>query len=289
MAEIIREFIKTFRHELAQKDTKHSVFHGSWDWHSAAHSHWALLESAHLMDDEESLEWVLQRLHGKGMKEEFQYLQQNPDFEMPYGRAWLLRLILRLEELTGNTDHRDATQEVALGLREWLSSSEMKPSIPEYKNPSWALLQLHAWATHSGDQGTIDWIGEVTEKYFTGNDLGLELDTKKGEFFSLWSLQALLIFSVLGPERLKNWLDSQKIDDVQVVKELLSDHHLSINASRAWGFHALYSATGDEKWQSAYVEHVRAAIGLHSEWKDNRSAYSHWVPQFTLYAILIAY
>ena len=289
MTEIIREFIKTFRSELSQKDTEHSVFHGSWDWHSAAHGHWALLESAHLMDDEESLEWVLQRLHGKEMKEEFQYLQQNPDFEMPYGRAWLLRLILRLEELMGNTDHRDATQKVALGLREWLSSSEMKPSIPEYKNPSWALLQLHAWATHSGDQGTIDWINEVTEKYFTGNDLDLELDTKKGEFFSLWSLQALLIFSVLGPERLKNWLDSQKIDDVQVVKELLSDHHLSINASRAWGFHALYSATGDEKWQSAYVEHVRAAMELHSEWKDNRSAYSHWVPQFTLYAILIAY
>ena len=242
MAEIIREFIKTFRHELAQKDTEYSVFHGSWDWHSAAHSHWALLESAHLMDDEESLEWVLQRLHGKEMKEEFQYLQQNPDFEMPYGRAWLLRLILRLEELTGNTDHRDATQEVALGLRKWLSSSEMKPSIPEYKNPSWALVQLHAWATHSGDQGTINWINEVTEKYFIGNELDPERDTKKGEFFSLWSLQALLIFSVLGPERLKSWLKPQKIDDVQVVKELLSDHHLSINASRAWGFHALYSA-----------------------------------------------
>ena len=241
------------------------------------------------MDDEESLEWVLQRLHGKEMKEEFQYLQQNPDFEMPYGRAWLLRLILRLEELTGNSDHRDSTQEVALGLREWLSSSKMEPSIPEYKNPSWALVQLHAWATHSGDQGTIDWINEVTEKYFTGNELDPGRDTKKGEFFSLWSLQALLIFSVLGPERLKSWLKPQKIDDVQVVKELLSDHHLSINASRAWGFHALYSATGDEKWQSAYVEHVRAAMELHSEWKDNRSAYSHWVPQFTLYAILIAY
>ena len=289
MTEIIREFIKTFRHELAQKDTEHAVFHGSWDWHSAAHGHWALLESAHLMDDEESLQWVLQRLHGKEMKEEFQYLQQNPDFEMPYGRAWLLRLILRLEELTGNSDHRDSTQKVALGLRKWLSSSEMKPSIPEYKNPSWALLQLHAWATHSGDQGTINWINEVTEKYFTGNELDPERDTKKGEFFSLWSLQALLIFSVLGPERLKSWLKPQKIDDVQVVKELLSDHHLSINASRAWGFHALYSATGDEKWQSAYVEHVRAAMELHSEWKDNRSAYSHWVPQFTLYAILIAY
>ncbi len=289
MTEIIKEFIKTFRSELSQKDTEHSVFHGSWDWHSATHSHWALLESAHLMDDEENLEWVLQKLHGKGMKKEFQYLQQNPDFEMPYGRAWLLRLILRLEELTGNTDHRDATQKVALGLRKCLSSSEMKPSIPEYKNPSWALLQLHAWATHSGDQGTINWINEVTEKYFTGNELDPERDTKKGEFFSLWSLQALLIFSVLGPERLKSWLKPQKIDDVQVVKELLSDHHLSINASRAWGFHALYSATGDEKWQSAYVEHVRAAMELHSEWKDNRSAYSHWVPQFTLYAILIAY
>jgi len=241
------------------------------------------------MDDEESLEWVSERLQSKKMEEEIRYLRDHPDFEMPYGRAWLLRLILRLEELTGNTDHRGATQEVALGLREWLSSSKMGPSIPEYKNPSWALVQLHAWATHSGDQGTIDWINEVTEKYFTGNDLNLQWDTKKGEFFSLWSLQALLIFSALGPERLKSWLEPQRIDDIQTVTKLLSDHHLSINASRAWGFHALYSATGDEKWQSSYVEHVRAAMELHSEWKDNRSAYSHWVPQFTLYAILIAY
>ena len=164
------------------------------------------------------------------------------------------------------------------------------PSISEYKNPSWALIQLHAWATHFEDSETMDWVAEKTRQNFLSPKVNMDLDRgEKGEFFSLWSLQVLLIFSVLGPEKLKNWLDSQKIDDVQVVKELLSDHHLSINASRAWGFHALYSATGDEKWQSAYVEHVRAAMELHSEWKDNRSAYSHWVPQFTLYAILIAY
>jgi hypothetical protein len=30
MTEIIKEFIKTFRHELAQKDTEHVIFHGCW-------------------------------------------------------------------------------------------------------------------------------------------------------------------------------------------------------------------------------------------------------------------
>jgi len=72
------------------------------------------------------------------------------------------------------------------------------------------------------------------------------------------------------------------------VENLNTDHHLSINASRSWGFYSAYLATSDSKWKDAYDEHVQAAISLHSEWKNNRSAYSHWVPQFTLYSILMS-
>ena len=152
------------------------IFHGCWDWHSSVHGHWALLESSHLVGDKENLEWVSERLQSKSMEEEIRYLRDHPDFEMPYGRAWYLRLMMRLEQITGFGDYKCLVQEIALDLREWIESSMRDPSISEYKNPSWALVQLHAWATHSGDQGTIDWIGEVTEKYFTGNDLDLELD-----------------------------------------------------------------------------------------------------------------
>jgi hypothetical protein len=107
----------------------------------------------------------------------------------------------------------------------------------------------------------------------------------KGEFFSLWALQAYLIFTALGAEELKGWLE--KDYNLSVVENLNTDHHLSINASRSWGFYSAYLATSEQKWKDAYDEHVQAAISLHSVWKDNRLAYSHWVPQFTLYAILM--
>ena len=106
MTEIIKEFIKTFRSELSQKDTEHVIFHGCWDWHSSVHGHWALLESTHLVGDKENLGWVSERLQSKDMEEEIQNLRGHPDFEMPYGRAWYLRLMMRLEQLTGFGDYK---------------------------------------------------------------------------------------------------------------------------------------------------------------------------------------
>ena len=286
MTEIIKEFIKTFRHELAQKDTEHVIFHGCWDWHSSVHGHWALLESAHLVSDKENLEWVSERLQSKDMEKEIRHLRDNPDFEMPYGRAWYLRLMMRLEQITGFGDYKCLVQEIALDLREWIESSMRDPSISEYKNPSWALIQLHAWATHFEDKETVDWVVEKTRENFLSPKVNMDLDREgKGEFFSLWALQTYLIFTALGAEELKGWLE--KDYNLSVVEDLNTDHHLSINASRSWGFYSAYVATSEQKWKDAYDEHVQAAIDLHSEWKDNRSAYSHWVPQFTLYSILM--
>ena len=75
--------------------------------------------------------------------------------------------------------------------------------------------------------------------------------------------------------------------NLDVVRDLNTDHHLAINASRAWGFHCAYLATSEKKWKEAYDEHVQASIDLHPVWKDDRRAYSHWVPQFTLYSMLM--
>lgn len=286
MKDIIPEFIKTFRSEVSQKDTEHVIFHGCWDWHSSVHGHWALLESAQLVDDKENLGWVSERLQSKGMEEEIRYLRDHPDFEMPYGRAWYLRLMMRLEQLTGFGDYKCLVQEIALDLREWIENSMRDPSISEYKNPSWALIQLHAWATHFEDSETMDWVAEKTRLNFLSPKVNMDLDRGgKGEFFSLWALQTYLIFTALGAGELKGWLE--KDYNLSVVEDLNTDHHLAINASRAWGFHCAYLATSEKKWKEAYDKHVQASIDLHPVWKDNRRAYAHWVPQFTLYSILM--
>ncbi len=286
MTKIIQEFIKTFRSELSQKDTEHMIFHGCWDWHSSVHGHWALLESSHLVGDKENLEWVSERLQSKMMEEEIRYLKDHPEFEMPYGRAWYLRLMMRLEQITGFSDYKCLVQEIALDLREWIDKSMRDPSISEYKNPSWALIQLHDWGKHFEDDDMVKWVIEKTKQNFMSPKLNMNLDREgKGEFFSLWGLQTYLIYTALGAEELSKWLEDSY--DLSVVNDLNTDHHLAINASRAWGLHCAYLATSEEKWKDAYDEHVQAAIDLHPIWKNDRRAYSHWVPQFTLYSILM--
>ena len=201
MEETLREFIKTFRSEVSQKDTEHVIFHGCWDWHSSVHGHWALLESAHLVNDKENFEWVSRRLQSKDMKEEIQYLGDHPEFEMPYGRAWYLRLMMRFEQITGNENYKSLVQEIALDLREWTDNSMRDPSISEYKNPSWALIQLHEWATHCGESETVNWVIEKTKENFLEPKVSMDLDREgKGEFFSKWGLQTYLIYTALGAE-----------------------------------------------------------------------------------------
>ena len=286
MENTIKEFIKTFRSETSQKDTEHVIFHGCWDWHSSVHGHWALLESSHLLDDNENLEWVTERLQSKNMEEEIRYLRDHPEFEMPYGRAWYLRLMMRLEQITGFGDYKCLVQEIALDLREWIDNSMRDPSISEYKNPSWALIQLYDWGIHFEDSETVDWVVEKTKENFMSPKINMDLDREgKGEFFSLWGLQTYLIYTVLGADELSKWLEEDY--NLDVVKDLNTDHHLAINASRAWGLYCAYLATSDQKWKIAYDEHVQVSIDLHPVWKNDRRTYAHWVPQFTLYSMLM--
>jgi len=285
MSNIIKEFIKTFRSEILQNDTEHAIFHGCWDWHSSVHGHWALLESAHFVEDKESLELVSNRLTSKNMEKEIRYLRDNPDFEMPYGRAWYLRLMMRLEQITKFSDYKCLVQEIALDLREWIDNSMQDPSISEYKNPSWPLIQLHDWGKHFEDDDMVKWVVEKTKENFLTPKLDMDLDREgDGEFFSLWGLQTHLIYTALGAKKLSEWLEDNY--NLDVVEDLNTDHHLAINASRAWGFYSAYLATSEQKWKDAYDEHVQASKDLHPVWKDDRRAYAHWVPQFTLYAML---
>ena len=120
MERYIHEIIKTFRNEISQNDTDYPIFHGCWDWHSSVHGHWALLESAHFVDDAESLGWVIARLQQEKMLDEIQYLQNHPKFETPYGRAWYLRLMMRLEQITGFDQYNSMVQGIADDLFEHL-------------------------------------------------------------------------------------------------------------------------------------------------------------------------
>jgi len=287
----VSDLVADLRVEVRAHDTEHPVFHGCWDWHSAVHGHWGLLVASEMIGSPADQDWVTERLLGSGMKQELETLKHHPAFERPYGRAWLLRLVLAFEQITGNQALRQPIQEVASHLRDWLASVPLGPDVPEYGNPSWALLQLYSWADHVRDEDTCRWVKAAVEQDFLGTSIGLMLDhDPPGGFFSQWGVQATLIGSVLGDGTLAQWLDRQSISsaDLVPVQTLHSAHHLAIHAARAWGFAAAARATGEQRWSLALTEHIEAALALHGPWRHDRRAYTHWVPQFTLYALVLA-
>src|SRR5262249_9621913 len=74
-------------------------------------------------------------------------LAARPDFEMPYGRAWLLRLALEDRLTTGSTRLTFIARDVATSLVEHYRNHTPEPFSREYANPSWALANLFDYGT----------------------------------------------------------------------------------------------------------------------------------------------
>lgn len=388
--------------EINQQDNpQHKLFHGCYDWHSATHGHWALLDGlsylAHSIPTDEALKKRLdevgeriERLAG----DEVDTLVKAPEFEMPYGRAWFLLLLVRHSQVRRYRGGPASAltsrgQTVADSLWAHLSRSEFTleyASVSEYVNPCWSLIQLWEWSTHrqniagqaeddaqaymgvkrriaevvqqcffpkhdelGGFVGSSHWhlrqggseVVEVTSGSLTAEDLFARVWCSDGTtgFFSIWAVQCLLILRVLGPEALKEYFgdasccfrgrsqsaqasaaERSPFDETLAplpVHEGIIDgsrkgdvHLLAINASRAWGFYALWAAIGREGFRTAHRSHIRASMQLHTlseeDWGEAlqseqkrprttgnppvhfwRYAYLHWVPQFILYAILM--
>ena len=73
------------------------IFTGNYDWHSSVHAHWALLSMARVGEDDELRDRILARLSPDNLAAEHQFLAEETQFELPYGRAWLALLLSELE------------------------------------------------------------------------------------------------------------------------------------------------------------------------------------------------
>jgi hypothetical protein len=103
-----------------------AVFTGSFDWHSSVHAHWALLSMARLTYDMPLQHKLLSRLTPENIEAERTFLNnvENIEFEMPYGRAWLLLMLAELSKheennnLLLNTFREELEQQLTLWLEQ---------------------------------------------------------------------------------------------------------------------------------------------------------------------------
>src|SRR5262249_17268162 len=147
-------------------DTAHPAFHGCIDWHSACHATWALLAHRRLTGDAKYASIVDEILMPQKLAAEAADLAARPDFEMPYGRAWFLRLALEDRLITGSTRCGPMGREMADSLVAKYRASPPNPFAREYASPAWALTNLLDYARMENKPDFETFVREMAAAHF---------------------------------------------------------------------------------------------------------------------------
>ncbi len=288
-AEWLRSVGPVIETAVARPDTRSLIFHGCYDWHSAVHGHWALLRLARATGEQRFVDATIAELTADRIAGEAAQLRERPGFEMPYGRAWLLRLAIEHATVTGSDALHGVAAEVAQSLVERYDHVAPHPASREYDNASWAMVQLAAWARHAEVPALTRWVGTQIDRAFLdpGDVPGMHDDRVHPDFFSPRA-NWLYLIAHAQPAALRAMLDAAALDErvLAPVEITRAAHHHGVNWCRAWMLHRLALQVPDEPlFRDAFDAHVATGVRDHDRALGNYRAYDHWVPQFAVYAL----
>lgn len=278
---------------VARRDTQHPVFHGCIDWHSSVHGTWALTAYTWATGDARYRALIQRTLDPERLKQERAYLARNPEFEMPYGRAWFLRLAIDYQQAFNDDLLTPFADEVAESLMGYYTRTRPNPSSIAYDNASWALINLHDYGRARGNPQTIDFVlAAVRERYLTKSACPLQrLELDQAEFMAVCSNWAWLVQLVLPPKQFKAWLHDFLPPNLAIapITRPRNAHEAGLNFSRAWGFWRLYRTTNDDRFLKLYLDHFNATHSRPAQWKGDYRSVAHWVAQFGMFALMVNY
>ena len=275
------------RHVL-RHDTIHPAFHGCIDWHSACHATWALLAYRGLSGDPRYESIVDGILMPAKIAAEAADLAARPQFEMPYGRAWFLRLALEDRLVTGSTRLTFAARDVAASLTAQYRSRLSDPFAREYANPCWALINLLDYAAVEGREDIAGIVRDAAAALAPFLD---RLPPEKEEeswpdFMAVTPMfcELLLRAGAVDPQTLAAKAGA-RLKALRPILEPRKAHHHALNFSRGWALLALADATGDLDFLAGALDHIETSLFRPSWWRGDYRAVAHWVPQFGLFAL----
>jgi len=295
-AEIARALVEPVRASVARRDTGHAAFHGCIDWHSAVHGVWALTAYGRMTGDTACDSLLEETLQPGRLAVERALLAARPAFEMPYGRAWLLRLtrehaLYRGDAGSAGALRSTADQVLASMLAYYGVQRRPDPRGGSYGSDSWALINMLDYATWSGDAAAEATIRGLVEAYFLDHGGGCDWALERGHFMAVATNWAWLVSKVLPRTDFNLW-QRAFFTAVGLPRPVLwpqNWHHHGLNFSRAWGLWALGAASPPGEAREAYLAacaaHFRATYDTPALWRGSYRGVGHWVPQFGLLAL----
>lgn len=241
------------------------VFRSHFDWHSSVHAHWTLLSSARYLGDAELSQKILGRLNEQMLAQECERLRVLPNFELPYGQAWLLLLFLELEKQRGLSNTvLEFRKETADRIISWLEATEF-PEKTFNAYHSWLITYFLLKKARNNDFPKR--VQALDRKISLVSEVKDVNDPK--DFFSSESL-----FSILR---------GNTKPDIDLASELKSIgpvtfqncHALGKLVSKSWVTPGCSSDAEEQcfRFSQNFLKYPQY-------WKDDFATVGHWVPQF---------
>lgn len=278
---------------VTRHDTDNPVFHGCIDWHSAVHGTWALVAYTWATGDTRYKASIEAALDPKLLEQERQHLKNSPYFEMPYGRAWFLRLAIDHHRTFGSDLLRPMADEVAASLMDYYTDKPADPLSVAYDNASWALINLYDYGVATGNTRITDFVrATVTRRYLKDGPCPVQdVEVARPEFMAVCTNWAWLAQLVMPADKFKAWLDVFLPGDPPLtpVTQATTAHQHGLDFSRAWGLWHLYQVTGETRFLHAYLAHFQQTYTHPDDWKGDYQTVAHWVAQFGMFALMVTY
>lgn len=285
--EMAQAFAEQAAYCAARTDTKHPVFDGCIDWHSAAHAHYALTAYERLTGDTSHRAFVETSLDPTRLAAELADIKARPDFERPYGRAWFLRLAVERKAVGDDGRLEPLAREIVQSLVDAYTQAAADPNSRDYESASFALINLLAYGRAESDAAVVSFVERTVKSRFMSADARCDFANEPRGFLSTCASWVWLVAEVATPTEFTAWYAAWNpgLETWTPIAEPANAHQYGKNFSRAWGLAALYKATGDARYRDLYCAHLNAGYAQWTAKRDDYGAVGHWVAQFGMLAL----
>ena len=246
------------------------IFTGNYDWHSSVHAHWALLSMARLTSDEPLQQLILARLSPENLAAEHQFLAEDNEFELPYGRAWLALLLRELEQ----HPHAYAAlpQLRALIENQVVSWLERTPLELCGSHQSWlfAFLLLQGCAPSAPIQARLDDLKSRIDAARPGIARARHSD------YDFLYLPAVL-----------RVIDATQVSDSTKYRHSTRPRWRALDASNCHTAGANVSRLWPRAFEGKFSRALEPIWKKREQWADDFYLVSHWVPQFIWLGLML--
>jgi hypothetical protein len=290
------------------------AFYGSFDWHSAVHTHWTLVRAVRMSP---GADWVTRAtvalgrtLTADALAREHAFMLPRPGFERPYGLAWLLMLASEVRALVPLRAEAAAWRDALAPLEtlaadrlvSWAGRLPYPVRSGEHSQSAFALGLALDWAREAGAHDAHEQLASAVLRLHRDDaNAPVAYEPSAQDFLSPLLGAADALRRVMPRPEFANWLHSYlpPMTDEALARWLTPvtppdrtdgkfAHLDGLNLSRAWMLEGIVSALPEGHECYSVLEraaYLHAQAGLTATRESTHWMGTHWLASFATYLV----